>query len=101
MHVKGESDRRWVYISCKNKDELSLIKSKLKDDDVNFASIDDWMFPILTQGKEIIWNLFMSQFYLPDEINISTTRINTIPLSEKDSNIVGWDGNASTRKMGE
>ena len=58
--VRGESDRRWVYISCKDKDELSVIISKLGKDDENFASIDDWMFPILTKGKEVIWDLFMN-----------------------------------------
>jgi RimJ/RimL family protein N-acetyltransferase len=86
--VKGESDRRWVYISCNDKDDLSLIISKLNDDDDNYASIDDWMFPILKKGKEIIWDLFMIQYFLPDDISIPSTKFNIVPLTEKDADIV-------------
>ena len=86
--VRGESDRRWVYISCKDKDELSVIISKLGKDDENFASIDDWMFPILTKGKEVIWDLFMNQYFLADDIHLSSTEIKTISLTEKNANIV-------------
>ena len=86
--VRGESDRKWVYISCKDEGELSIIKSKLGNDDENFASVDDWMFPILTKGKEVIWDLFMSQYYLPDDIRLPSTEISTILLTEKDANIV-------------
>ena len=86
--VRGESDRCWVYISSKNKDELSIVKSKLNKDDENFASIDDWIFPILTQSKKVIWDLFMSQYYLPNNIYLPSPEIKTISLTEKDANIV-------------
>jgi len=86
--VKGESDRNWIYISCKDESELSIIKSKLDVDDDNFASIDDWMFPILTDGKEIIWDLFMNQYFLPDEIQLPSSEIRTFFLTEKDAHIV-------------
>jgi len=86
--VRGESDRKWVYISCNNNNELSSIKNKLHKNDDNFASIDDWMFPIITEGKEIIWDLCMIQFYLPDDISIPPTKFRTVPLTEKDAHIV-------------
>lgn len=84
----GVSDRRWVYISCNNSKELSVIKSKLKKADDNFASIDDWMFPILTEGKEIIWDLSMIQYYLPDNINLPSSKFSITPLTEGDAEIV-------------
>ena len=86
--VKGESDRRWAYISCKDKDELLIITTKLNKDDDHFASIDDWMYPIITEGKDIIWDLCMIQFYLPDDIRLPSPNFNTIPLTEKDAQIV-------------
>lgn len=86
--ARGISDRRWVYISCNNTEKLSLIKNKLKKEDDNFASIDDWMFPILTEGKEIIWNLSMIQYYLTDDIRLPSSKFNTTRLTENDAHIV-------------
>ena len=86
--ARGISDRPWVYISCNNTEELSLIKNKLKKEDDNFASIDDWMFQILTEGKQIIWDLSMIQYYLPDDIHLPSSKFNTTPLSERDAQIV-------------
>jgi 8-oxo-dGTP diphosphatase len=84
----GVSDRRWVYISCNDIKELSLIKNTLKREDDNFASIDDWIFPVLTKGKEIIWDLCMIQYYLPDDIRLPSSKFNTTPLTESDAQIV-------------
>ena len=86
--LRGVSDRRWVYISCKDKDELLMIKKKLINEDDNFASIDDWMFPILTEEKEIVWDLSMIQFYLPDDAQIPSPEYETVPLTGKDAQIV-------------
>lgn len=86
--VRGVSDRRWVYISCKNKEELVVIKNKLKKDDDNFATIDDWIFPVLTEGNEIIWDLSMIQFYLPDDVQITTPEYETVQLTNKDAQTV-------------
>lgn len=86
--VKGTSDRRWVYISCTGKAELDLIKNKLNLDDDNFASIDDWMFPVLTEGKQIVWDLQMLQFYLPDDVTLPASEFETVPLTAEDSYIV-------------
>lgn len=86
--VKGTSDRRWVYISCTGKAELDLIKNKLNLDDDNFASIDDWMFPVLTEGKQIVWDLQMLQFYLPDDVTLPASEFETVPLTAEDSHIV-------------
>jgi len=86
--VRGVSDRRWVYLSCKDKEELIVIKNKLNKEDDNFATIADWMFPILTEGKEIIWDLSMIQFYLPDDVQITSPKYETVPLTDKDAQTV-------------
>ncbi|MCW8810227.1 MAG: GNAT family N-acetyltransferase [Ignavibacteriaceae bacterium] len=46
------------------------------------------MFPILTKGKEVIWDLFMIQFYLLDNVKTPLTELSTVSLTEKDAEIV-------------
>ena len=86
--VRGTSDRRWVYISCKAEAGLYHIKNKLNTEDDNFASIDDWMFPVLTEGKQILWHLQMLQCYLPDNVTLPPSEDETVPLTAEDSHIV-------------
>lgn len=86
--VRGVSDRRWVYISCRDEDELRKLKTRLSVDDNNFASIVDWMMPFLTAGREIIWNLSTVRFYLPDDVQLPPAAIKTIPLTENDAHTV-------------
>lgn len=86
--VRGTSDRNWIYISCRNKEQLDLMKNKLTLNDDNFAAIDDWMVPHLCKGKKIIWDLSTIQFYLPDDVEIPLPEIKTFALSEKDASIV-------------
>lgn len=86
--VKGTSDRNWIYISCRNKSELDLIKNNLTAEDDNFAAIDDWMVPHLCDGKKVIWDLSTIQFFLPDDVELSIPEIKTRALSERDAPIV-------------
>lgn len=86
--VKGISDYKWVYISCNDKGDLKIIKDKLEGDDNNFALIDEWMLPILSDDKEILWDLKAVQFYLPDDIKISPIKYKTSELAETDAAVV-------------
>ena len=86
--VVGESDRRWMFISCKNKDELYLLKNKLNSADTNFAAIDDWMIPILIEGKEVMWDLSTVSYYLPEEINLPIPQYKTKILQKSHAEIV-------------
>ncbi len=83
--TRGVSDRRWVYLSCRNKDELYKLKNKLTADDTNFASIEDWMMPALTDGREIVWDLSTMKYYLADDVQLPHPEIKTIPLTENDA----------------
>lgn len=83
--VRGESDRRWVYISCHYRTELNIIKNKLTGEDDNFAAIDDWMVPVLSEGKEVVWDLQAIQFYLPDNSKLPAPELNIKSLTEKDA----------------
>lgn len=86
--VRGISDRDWVYISSSNVDELRIIKSNFTEQDKNFGAIEEWMLPVLTEGKEIDWDLPTVQYYLPDDVELPKLVIETCSLSLNDANTI-------------
>jgi len=86
--VRGTSDRDWIYISSSKENELQLIKSKLTEQDKNFGAIEEWMFPVLTEGKETEWELPTVQYYLPDDVEIAKPDIETTSLSSENAIII-------------
>ena len=86
--VRGMSDREWIYISCRNEIELQQIKTKLTEKDKNFGAIEEWMLPILIEGKEIEWELPTIQYYLPANADIAKPEIETTSLSIEDAKTV-------------
>lgn len=86
--VRGESDRRWVYISSNSKNELTAVIKSLSNEDDNFASIDEWIFPLLTKDKKVLWDLCMTQYYLPDNIRLPSVEYKTFPLAVDDAIVV-------------
>ncbi|MFZ0453314.1 MAG: GNAT family N-acetyltransferase [Ignavibacteriaceae bacterium] len=86
--IRGKSDRVWIYISCNNKDELDILKNNLNNEDVNFGAIDDWMIPILTKGRNIVWDIPALQFYLPGNTNLPPVKYETLPLTIEDSQTI-------------
>jgi GNAT superfamily N-acetyltransferase len=86
--VRGISDREWLYICCTNEQELNLIKSKLTEQDKNFGAIEEWMIPMLAEGKEIEWELPTIQFYLPEHAEIAKPEIETTSLSIADAKTI-------------
>jgi hypothetical protein len=56
-------DRPWVYVSSTDQEELILV-ARLTDDDRCFAAIEEWMVPILTRDKTVMWDLSMMRWIL-------------------------------------
>ena len=83
--LRGVSDQIWIYISSSDEDELKFLKSRLHEKDKNFAAIEDWMVPVLLEDDELIWDLSMTQFYLPDNIVIPKSKFKANPLSLADA----------------
>lgn len=79
--VKGKSDKKWVYISCELEEELKRLKEKLTKDDKNFAAIEDWMIPILTEGKKLRWSLSTMKLILLDKVESKFT-ISELTISD-------------------
>ncbi|SCY10691.1 GNAT family N-acetyltransferase [Alkaliphilus peptidifermentans] len=86
--VKGTSDRKWVYISSGNEKELKLLMDKLNDTDREFAIIENWMMPILTDGKKIKWKLSSIRLYLPEDVKLESTATNLDNLNESDAEFI-------------
>jgi 8-oxo-dGTP diphosphatase len=68
--VRGTSDRNWVYIGCSSDSELAAIKVLLNEQDKCFAAIEDWMVPVLLKDEAVLWNMSLTQFYLPDDVDL-------------------------------
>jgi ribosomal protein S18 acetylase RimI-like enzyme len=91
--VRGKSDHQWIFVSSTNEDELRTLAEKLDVGDDHFAAVDDWMVPILSKGKEVVWNLSMIQFILPEEVKMPKVDFETKRLSLKDVNRVYENSN--------
>lgn len=67
--LRGESDHCWVYISSPNEEDLRTVLGRLTKDDRYFAVVEDWVLPMLTKGKTIVWQLSAMKLILPESIN--------------------------------
>lgn len=65
--VKGRSDRDWVYISSASEGEFRDLVGRLHSSDTCFAIMEDWMLPIITRGRQVLWQLSCMRLHLPGE----------------------------------
>jgi GNAT superfamily N-acetyltransferase len=86
--IKGVSDRNWIYISSKSSKELELIKNKLDSSDKNFAIIEDWMIPIITNGSKIKWKLSTMRLVLTSNETLPEPTHNMSELIAEDSKFI-------------
>ncbi|MDD5360705.1 MAG: GNAT family N-acetyltransferase [Ignavibacteria bacterium] len=89
--VKGRSDRDWVYVSSKSENELREIKSGLLPSDKNFAAIDEWMLPILTEGEKLKWMLKSVRLIHDGKIDYDSEKIDALKLEDADFVYVNSD----------
>ena len=81
--VRGRTDSNWVYIKCSSSKELSAIMALLNEQDKCFAAIEDWMVPVVLKDEAVLWDVSMTQFYLPDDVDLPEPVHQTAELSEK------------------
>ncbi len=79
--IKGTSDVGWVYLACKNETELKALLEKSSGNNIYFASVEDWMIPIITENKKAEWILSTMRYYLPDDIEVPENKTEVIPLA--------------------
>jgi 8-oxo-dGTP diphosphatase len=78
--IKGLSDEEWIYIFSKNDNELRKLLNRLTEKDRYFASLEDWMIPILNEKKKFDWTLSTIRWYLPDDVEVPDNKIKTFPI---------------------
>jgi len=80
--LKGTSDVEWTYIVCKNQTELKLLLEKSGGNNVYFASVEDWMIPIITENIKAEWILSTMRYYLTDDVKVPENKLEVIPLTK-------------------
>ncbi len=78
--IKGLSDVEWTYIVCNNPDELKALLEKSVSSNY-FASVENWMIPIITEKRKAEWILTTMRYYLPDDVKVPENKKEVIPLT--------------------
>lgn len=78
--IKGTSDVEWVYVVCDNESDLKALLEK-SENNTYFASVEDWMIPIISENKKTEWVLTTMRYYLPDEVEVPENKLEVIPLT--------------------
>ena len=82
--IKGISDEEWMYIFSKDEKELSKLLDQLTDKDIFFASVENWMIPIINENKKFEWTLSTIRWYLPDDVEVPDNKFKTNSISTED-----------------
>lgn len=82
----GESDHLWAYLSSKSISELTEILGTAQINTKYFASVEDWMKPIILKDAELDWELSTLRYVLPDnyEVELPITKTSSLDISVVD-----------------
>ena len=78
--IKGTSDVEWTYIVCNNENDLRVLLEK-SPGNTYYASVEDWMIPIITENRNTEWILSTMRYYLPEDVEVPENKKDVIPLT--------------------
>jgi 8-oxo-dGTP diphosphatase len=78
--IKGTSDVEWAYVVCNNESDLSALLVK-SGSTTYFASVEDWMIPIITENRNAEWVLSTMRYYLPEDVQVPENKKEVVPLT--------------------
>ncbi|MBK7500594.1 MAG: GNAT family N-acetyltransferase [Ignavibacteriales bacterium] len=78
--IKGTSDVEWTYVVCNNESDLRALLEK-SGSNTYFASVEDWMIPIITEKRKAEWILSTMRYYLPEDVEVPENKLEVIPLT--------------------
>lgn len=78
--IKGKSDVEWTYVVCNNESDLRALLEK-SDSNTYFASVEDWMIPIITEQRKSEWILSTMRYFLPGDVEVPENKLEVIPLT--------------------
>lgn len=67
--IKGTSDVEWTYVVCNDENDLRALLEKSAGN-TYFASVEDWMIPVITEKRNTEWVLSTMRYYLPDDVEV-------------------------------
>lgn len=88
LMIKQKSDQLLVYMSSEKENEFKELLNILGNEDEYYASVEDWMLPHITKGRNIEWKLVTMRYYLPKEITLQQTAHTTGSLSVNDASFI-------------
>ena len=70
--ITVKTDHLWCYPAAENEKELKNLLNKFRFKTLYFASLEKWMLPVLSENREIDWQLKTERLILPekDEMNL-------------------------------
>jgi len=86
--LRGVSDRSWILISSDSPGELQQLVESLTDEDQYFAAVEDWMMPYLTRDRDIVWDLEVFKYILPDDVSLPAFTNRVVSLAPDDARTV-------------
>ena len=78
--IKGTSDVEWAYVVCNNESDLRALLEK-SGSNTYFASVEDWMIPIITEKRKAEWILSTMRYFLPEDVEVPKNIVEVIPLT--------------------
>lgn len=86
--IKGISDENWIYLSSDNESELIRVYNDLREDDIFFAAIEEWMIPFITLDQDPKWILNCNKYVFKGNKINGERKIKTSILSESESKYI-------------
>lgn len=62
----GESDHLWGYVSSQSESELTRLFEEYPIGTKFFASVEEWMIPVIAKDAEVEWVLSTDRYLLPE-----------------------------------
>lgn len=86
--IRGISDREWVLFSSKDESEFRNLLLNLKDSSINFAVINDWMIPWISEIYDLKIELSAMKFAITEDIRIPSPKNGVVPLMVSDAEYI-------------
>lgn len=81
--ITVKTDHLWCYLAAENKNELVELLKKLEGKTDYFASLEIWMIPVVSQNREIEWELKTERLILPKEVKLNISLQQNLKKNEK------------------
>jgi len=71
--ITVETDHLWCYIAADRKEEITELIKRFNYQTNHFASLEEWMIPVVSQNREIEWELKTERLILPEAVELNSS----------------------------